>query len=165
MLSVVTVQNCYSSLWTLLFSLVNSEGATDLLATYDLFPLSGQKTTALPYIQFEWPEGDNVTTRGKSVVFWRQEFCLLTYVAAPWTEECNCFHMWGFEFYPRELLCFEESLHDWLMLIAWSLWPVKISQLEMNSRLGGGDAVNSDHSWEWSDAPARYLSSGLGVLN
>jgi hypothetical protein len=50
------------------------------------------------------------------------------------------------------------------MLIAWSLWLVEICQLEMNSRLGG-DAVDADPSWEWSDAPARYLSSGLGVLS
>jgi hypothetical protein len=54
---------------------------TDLLASYDLFPVSGQKTAAFSYIQFEWLEGDNVTMGGKSVVFLRLELCLLTCVA------------------------------------------------------------------------------------
>jgi hypothetical protein len=65
----------------LLFSSVISERVTDLLASYDLFLVSGQKTTAVSYIQFEWPEGNKVTTGGKSVVFWRREFSLLTCVA------------------------------------------------------------------------------------
>jgi hypothetical protein len=34
-------------------SLVILEGVTDLLANYDLFLVSGQKTTAFSYIQFE----------------------------------------------------------------------------------------------------------------
>jgi hypothetical protein len=71
----VTVQTCYSSPWTLWSSLVVSEwwrfiGETELLACYDLFFVSGRKTTALFsfYIQFGWPRGDKVTTGGKVVM-------------------------------------------------------------------------------------------------
>jgi hypothetical protein len=48
----VIVLTCYSSPWTPLFSLVISKGVTDLLASYK-FLVSGQKTTAISYIQFE----------------------------------------------------------------------------------------------------------------
>jgi hypothetical protein len=47
---VVIVPICYSSPWTVLSSLVTSEGVTDLLASYDLFLLSGQKTTTVSYM-------------------------------------------------------------------------------------------------------------------
>jgi hypothetical protein len=80
-LSDVTVNACYSSPWTLLSYLIISEGVTDLLARYDMFLVSSQKTTAFYYIQFESPEWDNVTTWGKSVVFWRRKFWVLTSVA------------------------------------------------------------------------------------
>jgi hypothetical protein len=50
---IVTVQICYSSQFTLLSSSVVSEVVTDLLASYDLVLVSGQKTTVFSYIQFE----------------------------------------------------------------------------------------------------------------
>jgi hypothetical protein len=49
----VTVQTCYSSPSMLLSSLVILEGVADLLVSYDLFLVSGQKKTAFSYIQFE----------------------------------------------------------------------------------------------------------------
>jgi hypothetical protein len=52
-IEVVTVQTCYSTTLSPLSSLVISEGVSDLLASYDLFLSSGQKTTAFAYIQFE----------------------------------------------------------------------------------------------------------------
>jgi hypothetical protein len=61
-----------------MFSLVISEVATHVLASYDLFLVSGQITTA--YIQSEWTEEDKITTGGKSADFWWREFCVLTYV-------------------------------------------------------------------------------------
>lgn len=46
----VTVQICYSSSWMLLFSSVISGRVTDLLASYDLFFVSGRKIT--PFLTF-----------------------------------------------------------------------------------------------------------------
>jgi hypothetical protein len=135
----VTVQTCYSSLWTLLSSLVVSEGwlvywrdrfssmlglvfrirtennrtpvlkteingrgdplrwprntlypqkltLTSLTSGGRSFGIVRLRTTSrgdikqLPcfvYIQFGWPEGDQVTTGGKSEVFRRCEFCFV----------------------------------------------------------------------------------------
>lgn len=54
-------------------SLVISQGVTDLLASHDMVLVSEQRATTLFYIKFEWAKWDNVTTGGKSVVFWRRE--------------------------------------------------------------------------------------------
>jgi hypothetical protein len=43
--------------------------------------------------------------------------------------------------------CSQESSCDWLMLIAWWLWPVKNSQWGTNSCMG-----------RWNDTPARHWS-------
>lgn len=46
---------------------------TELLVSYGVLHVSGRKTTALPYIVFEWPEVRWSDLGGKSVVFWRSE--------------------------------------------------------------------------------------------
>jgi hypothetical protein len=49
---------------------VISAGMIDLLASYDLFLVSGEKTTFTLNDQ----KGGNIATGSKSAVFWRSEF-------------------------------------------------------------------------------------------
>jgi hypothetical protein len=102
---VVTFQTCYGSSRTLLSS-GHFLRVTDLLVSYDMFLLSEQRTTALSYMRFEWPQKwHTVTTGGKSLSFMETWICLLTCVAVtvclrkgiaePSVLEDNCFHVWG----------------------------------------------------------------------
>jgi hypothetical protein len=141
---------------------------TGLLASYDLFLVSRQKTTDVSYIQFEWPEGDKVTTGGKSVVFWRHEFCFLTCVAVtnylqkgvtePQTEACNRFHMWGSDCYILGTALFSK-------VVTWLANADCMTTLASKNRpigdelLSRKDVVNSDPRG-WSQVAARYLPWG-----
>jgi hypothetical protein len=91
--------------------------------------------------------------------------CFRKDVVETYAEECNFFHVWGTEFYPWELFLSQESLRDWLTLIAWRLLADKISQLETILFCLGVDIINSNPSGGRSDAPARWPPSGLCVLN
>jgi hypothetical protein len=86
-------------------------GFIGLLASCNLF-LFWKEDSASSYIQFGW-----LSLEGHTL---------------PWTQECNRFQnpVSGKRF------CSQESSRDWLMLIGWRLWPVKISQWETNSCMG-----------------------------
>jgi hypothetical protein len=77
--------------------------------------------------------------------------CLRKGVAGPHTCGVPSSVSWEL-FYSQSLLC------DWLLPIAWRIWLVKISQLEINSCLGERTSIQILHMG-WSDAPARYQPS------
>jgi hypothetical protein len=112
--TVLEVLITYSSLWQstpvtfflacLLSSSVISSGVTDLLTSYGMFLVSEQRTTALSYIQFQWPVGQCQHSR-QVCSFLETWICLLMCVAVTIQlrkviaklslVEANCFHVWG----------------------------------------------------------------------
>jgi hypothetical protein len=77
---------------------------TDLLASYDMFLVSEQRTASLSYMQFEWPEMGECHHR-QVPSFLETRICLLTCVAVtiflrkgiakPFVLEDDCLHVWG----------------------------------------------------------------------
>jgi hypothetical protein len=131
-------------------------GETDLLACYDLF-----------WLHPVWKTRRGQGHQGRQVCSFPKMWILLTCitvikclqkgVAGPLTKENNHFRsstrISGEQSYSRRSLC------DWLVLNAWWIWLVKISQLEMNSCLGERPLIQILLGG-WSDAPARYQPSG-----